>query len=53
VYPGDIKNREAQGNMANQAGKRYVCKKCGAELIVTRAGDGTISHCGEAMELKK
>ena len=39
--------------MANQVGKRYVCKKCGAEVIVTRGGDGAIHHCGEAMELKK
>jgi hypothetical protein len=26
--------------MANQVGKRYVCTVCGAEFIVTRAGDG-------------
>jgi len=40
-------------NMANQIGKRYVCKKCGSEFIVTKAGDGTLSCCGEPMELKK
>jgi competence CoiA-like predicted nuclease len=39
--------------MANQVGKRYVCKKCGTEVIVTRGGDGTLHHCGEVMELKK
>jgi diacylglycerol kinase family enzyme len=39
--------------MAKQVGKRYVCKTWGAEVIVTRGGDGTIHHCGEAMELKK
>ena len=39
--------------MANQVGKRYVCKKCGAEFIVTRGGNGTVCCCGQAMELKK
>jgi len=39
--------------MANQVGKRYICKKCGAELIVTRGGDGKLHCCGEPMELKK
>ncbi len=39
--------------MANQIGKRYVCTKCGAELIVTKGGAGTISHCGQPMEPKK
>ncbi|MBM3166296.1 MAG: desulfoferrodoxin [Chloroflexi bacterium] len=39
--------------MANQIGKRYVCKKCGSEFIVTKAGDGALSCCGETMELKK
>ncbi len=39
--------------MANLIGKRYVCKKCGAEIIITRGGSGTIMHCGEPMDLKK
>lgn len=39
--------------MANQVGKRYRCTKCGAEMIVTKGGTGTISHCGQPMELKK
>ena len=39
--------------MANQVGKRYICKKCGAELIVTRRGDGTLYCCGQEMEIKK
>ena len=39
--------------MANQVGKRYVCKKCGAEFIVTRPGEGTLICCGQPMELKK
>ncbi len=39
--------------MANQTGKRYICTKCGAEHIVTRGGEGTITCCGQAMEQKK
>jgi desulfoferrodoxin-like iron-binding protein len=39
--------------MANPVGKRFVCKKCGAEVIVTRGGNGTLRCCGQEMELKK
>ena len=39
--------------MANEIGKRYQCTKCGAEFIVTKAGKGTVNHCGQPMELKK
>ena len=39
--------------MANQVGKRYRCSKCDSEFIVTRAGEGTLSCCGQPMELKK
>jgi desulfoferrodoxin-like iron-binding protein len=39
--------------MANQVGKRYKCVKCGAEVIITRAGNGTVQCCGQPMELKK
>jgi desulfoferrodoxin-like iron-binding protein len=39
--------------MATQVGTRYICKKCGAEFIVTRAGKGTLSCCGKKMEVKK
>ena len=39
--------------MANEVGKRYVCKKCGAEFIVTRAGKGNLYCCGQPMEIKK
>jgi desulfoferrodoxin-like iron-binding protein len=39
--------------MANQVGKRYKCAKCGAEIIVTRAGNGTVVCCGQPMEIKK
>ena len=39
--------------MANEVGKRYVCKKCGSEFIVTRGGKGTLKCCNQSMELKK
>lgn len=39
--------------MANQIGKRYLCAKCGAELIVTKGGDGAVHCCGQLMEQKK
>jgi len=45
--------KEVQDRMAAQVGKRYVCKKCGAEFIVTRGGKGTLYCCGQPMELKK
>ena len=38
--------------MANQTGKRYVCRKCGAEFIVTKGGDGELSCCQQPLELK-
>lgn len=36
-------------------GKRYICEKCGAEVIVTRGGDEAIycNHDGEKVELKQ
>ncbi len=39
--------------MANQIGKIYVCGQCGAQVIVTKGGGGTISCCGTEMQQKK
>ena len=39
--------------MANQAGKRYKCSKCGAEIIVTKGGDGAVNCCNQPMEIKQ
>ena len=39
--------------MANQIGKRYLCAKCGAEVIVTKGGNGAINCCGQPMQQKK
>jgi len=38
--------------MANQVGKRFKCTKCGAEVIITRPGEGTVKCCGQPMEPK-
>jgi ribosomal protein L37AE/L43A len=38
--------------MVNELGKRYYCPKCGAEVIVTRGGDGIVHCCGQPMEKK-
>jgi desulfoferrodoxin-like iron-binding protein len=39
--------------MPNQLGKLYICTKCGAQVIVTKAGAGAIKCCGAEMEQKK
>lgn len=39
--------------MATQTGKRYVCAKCGSEVIVTKSGAGALNCCGEEMQQKK
>jgi hypothetical protein len=40
-------------SMSNQMGKRYVCAKCGVEVIITKAGGGTVECCGQTMVMKK
>jgi hypothetical protein len=37
--------------MANQLGKRYTCVTCGATILVTKAGDGTLECHGAVMEI--
>jgi desulfoferrodoxin-like iron-binding protein len=39
--------------MPNQMGKRYMCSKCGIEVIITKAGGGTLICCGQDMVMKK
>jgi desulfoferrodoxin-like iron-binding protein len=41
------------GQVANETGKRYVCALCGAEFIVTRGGNGTLTCCNQPMQLKR
>ncbi|MGE0681816.1 MAG: desulforedoxin [Candidatus Binatia bacterium] len=38
--------------MANQLGKMYLCGSCGAQIIVTKGGTGTIKCCGAEMQKK-
>ncbi|MDY6916555.1 MAG: hypothetical protein SVP26_01215 [Chloroflexota bacterium] len=44
---------EGGATLANQLGKRYFCEKCGSEFIVTKAGDGNLTCCGQQMTLKQ
>ncbi|HEY2385658.1 MAG TPA: desulfoferrodoxin [Candidatus Binatia bacterium] len=39
--------------MANQLGKIYICGGCGAQVIVTKGGNGALNCCGQAMGQKK
>jgi desulfoferrodoxin-like iron-binding protein len=39
--------------MANQVGKIYRCAACGAQVIVTKGGTGSVRCCGQPMEQKK
>ena len=32
-------------------GEKYRCNVCGNEVVVTKAGDGTLVCCGQEMEL--
>jgi len=34
-----------------QAGETYRCAVCGNEVTVTKVGGGTLSCCGQPMEL--
>ncbi len=38
--------------MAAQIGKIYVCSACGAQVIVTKGGAGTLKCCGQEMQKK-
>ena len=38
--------------MANVQGKRYQCSSCGAEVLITRGGDGSVVCCGQEMQLR-
>lgn len=33
-----------------KTGEKYRCNKCGNEVVVTKAGGGTLICCGEDME---
>jgi desulfoferrodoxin-like iron-binding protein len=35
--------------MANKTGKKYNCETCGAQVIVSKGGVGTVECCGRPM----
>jgi desulfoferrodoxin-like iron-binding protein len=37
--------------MVLQVGKRYKCDTCGAEVLVTKPGEGALSCCQQEMGL--
>ena len=37
--------------MANLLGKRYTCAECGAQVLVTKAGDGGLTCHDQSMEV--
>ncbi|HUY19174.1 MAG TPA: hypothetical protein VMV15_08100 [Candidatus Binataceae bacterium] len=39
--------------MSNALGKRYVCEKCGTEVLCNKAGDGAVECCEGPMKLKE
>lgn len=39
--------------MANQLGKRFVCDKCGTQVLVTKAGEGEVVCCEQAMTMQQ
>ena len=45
-------NQERRKNMAEE-GKTYVCRLCGQEVKVTKAGVGTLVCCDQPMELEE
>ena len=51
--PASVDAHRSWLKVVNETGKRYVCGKCGAEMIVTKGGDGAVACCGEQMSIKK
>jgi hypothetical protein len=39
--------------MANALGKRYMCEKCGTEVLYNKAGNGALECCDLEMKLKE
>jgi len=39
--------------MANQLGKRYLCEKCGTEVLCNKPGTGAIECCDVEMKIKE
>lgn len=39
--------------MPSLLGKRYVCAACGTETLCTRAGSGSVTCCGQELQVKQ
>ncbi|TAK36472.1 MAG: hypothetical protein EPO21_02365 [Chloroflexota bacterium] len=39
--------------MSNHLGKRYVCEECAAEVLCTKAGNGSFVCCDKEMQIKQ
>ena len=39
--------------MANVLGKRYMCEKCGTEVLCNKAGSGPLKCCDIEMKIKE
>ena len=37
--------------MANLLGKRMTCPSCGAQVLVTKGGEGGVQCCDQGMQL--
>ncbi|MBI4337804.1 MAG: hypothetical protein HY683_08275 [Chloroflexi bacterium] len=39
--------------MASQLGRRYQCEVCNTLVLCTKAGDGTLTCCGQEMTVQQ
>ena len=46
----DLSGEEVVPMGVKSVGEKYLCEKCGNEVVVTRAGGGTLVCCGEDMK---
>lgn len=49
----DQELRKESLRMANVLGKRYMCEKCGTEVLCNKAGTGAIECCEGEMKIKE
>ena len=46
-------NSQEDLSVANTLGKRYMCEKCGTEVLCNKAGTGAFECCDGEMKLKE
>jgi hypothetical protein len=49
----ESRRRSRECQMANQLGKRYLCEKCGTEVLCNKPGNGAIECCDAEMKIKE